>query len=305
MIVFEHPFLIILVVPVLIFYGCILNKIIRNRKILASTLNYPSKRIVRTVIDATKIIVPILLIIALTTPVFMYEYQVVIDTPEKLVKYSGKLPARFIFLIDVSPSMYRENRIEQAIRACKSFLKNLNVSDQVVIAVFGGKVREIYSGDSEGALKVIGMVKEYEIKYTSISSALGWAQGLVRASGIPGVVIVLTDGANNYGGDPVQAAWVINASGTPVVFVKVGNDPRGIPLFHKLSSKGILVLDTNDLDKESLEMIAKKIVIDTKLNTLISHGKNKINLYRKDYSLTIILYSLAIALSLFTRIEGI
>ena len=305
MIVFEHPFLLILLVPILLLYGYILNKTIRNRKILASTLNYPFKTVLRTVIDAAKIVAPILLVLALTTPVLIHEYQVIIDTPEKLVKYSGELPARFIFLIDVSPSMYRENRIDQAISTCKAFLEKLNVSDQVVIAVFGGEVREIYMGDPNGALKIIGAIKKYEIKYTSISSALGWAQGLIKASGIPGVVIVLTDGANNYGGDPVQAAWIINASGTPVVFIKVGNDPRGIPLFHKLSSKGILVLNANNLDKESLEMIAEKTVIDTKLDTLVNHGKNKINLYRKDYTLTIILYSLTIGLLLFTRIEGV
>ncbi len=305
MIVFENPFLLILLVPIFLLYGYILNKTIRNRKILANTLNYPFKTVLRTVIDAAKIVAPILLILALTTPVLIHEYKVIIDTPEKLVKYSGELPARFIFLIDVSPSMYREKRIDQAISACKAFLEHLNISDQVVIAVFGGEVREIYIGDREGALKVIGTIKEYEIKYTSISSALGWAQGLVRASGIPGVVVVLTDGANNYGGDPVQAAWIVNTSGTPVVFIKVGNDPRGIPLFHKLSSKGILVLNTNNLDKESLEMIVEKTVIDTKLNTLVNHGKNKINLYRKDYTLTIILYSLVIALLLFTRIEGV
>ena len=52
-------------------------------------------------------------------------------------------------------------------------------------------------------------------------------------------------------------------------------------------------------------MIAKKTVIDTKLDTLVKHGKNKIRLFRKDYTLTTILYSLAIVMILFTRIEGV
>ena len=305
MIIFEKPFLVILLVLIVLLYAFIMNKTLKNRKILSDSLHYPSSILVRKIIDALKIIAPILIVLALTTPVLIHEYQVTVDTPEKLVKYSGELPARFIFLVDVSPSMYRENRIEQAISTCKAFLEKLNVSDQVVIAVFGGEVKEVFRGDRDNALKLIDKIKEYEIKYTSISTALGWAQGLIKASGIPGVVIVLTDGANNYGGDPVQAALAINASGTPVVFIKTGNDPRGIPFFNKLSIRGILVIDSSELDKESLEMIVEKTVIDSKLNTLVSHGKNKIKLYRKDYVPTVILYSLAIVSLLLTRIEGV
>ncbi len=305
MISFEHPFLALLLIPVSLVYAFILNRTLKSRRILASMLSYPRRSIYRLVLDCAKITIPLLIVLALTTPVIVYEYQVVIDTPEKLVKYSGKLPARFIFLIDVSPSMYRENRLDQAISACKHFLENLNVSDQVIIAVFGGRVEKIYSGNRDGAFEVLEVIKNYEIKYTSISSALGWAQGLVRASGLPGVIIVITDGANNYGGDPVQSAWMINITGTPVVFVKVGNDPRGIRFFHQLISKGIIVLDTNNLDNESLKMIAKKTIIDTKLETLINHGKNKITLYRKNYLPTIIFYSLSIILLILTRTEDV
>jgi len=52
-------------------------------------------------------------------------------------------------------------------------------------------------------------------------------------------------------------------------------------------------------------MIVEKTVIDSKLNSLVSHGKNKIKLYRKDYVPTVILYSLAIVSLLLTRIEGV
>jgi len=303
-IVFKNKPALLLLIPLSLLMLIIWRRTSRRRQALSNIygVRLGHKPLFYTIL---KILAIASLLIAIANPVLVYTKTIEISSPEELVKYSGKLPVHYIVLIDVSPSMYRENRLGEAYKALKAIASSLNKTDYLTIAVFGGEVVKIYSGKAS-EYNVSGTdLSEYNITYTAISHALGWANAYSKTTGLPSIVVVITDGANNYGGDPVEATMSMNSSGTPVVYVRVGNDPRGYPLFNELRSKGITVVNAHELDAEALYNLLAKALIESKYKALVKTGRSYVEVEEKIGLPTHVLLAIALASLIISRIEGV
>lgn len=304
MIMVEHPYLLVIgVLLVSTYLFMLVRRIHVIRRILRKALYYEEGFLEKSFLYM-KITTIIFLTIALSQPYVLIESEVNVDNPAVLDNLSGRFPANYIVLIDVSPSMHENGGLDKAIEAYEKIIQCLNTSDRLVIAVFGGEVVKIYEGDPYNATKVALIVPMYELNYTSISNALAWAQEYSRVTSLPSIVIVLSDGAHNYGGDPLIAVDVVNSSKIPLIFINTGNDPRGLSLYSRLASRGYKVLDASSLDEASLKNVLKNIVIETKYNAYRFRGESlKLTYFEKDYLPTIALIASAIVLYLFSRLE--
>ncbi|RLG79261.1 MAG: hypothetical protein DRO13_06240 [Thermoprotei archaeon] len=276
----------------------------RTRRILSETIYLELGR--RTAVyDYLKIATAVLLAFSALNPMIAYTRAIEVASTEDLVAYSDKLPVQYIVLVDVSPSMHRENRLEQAVEAIEQVVATVGSSDRVVIAVFGGRVRELYSGDPGSALNILRTISDYTIEYTAISTALGWASSRAKSSGLPSVVVVITDGANNYGGNPVETAKAMSSQGIPVLFIRVGSDPRGTSLFYELSATGIEVVDVGSVSGEALEKLLEKAVLEKKLEVLRASGRTVVYVTEYSNTPTYALLLTALVLLIVLRSEGV
>ena len=276
----------------------------RTRRILSETIYLELGR--RTAVyDYLKIATAVLLAFSALNPMIAYTRAIEVASTEDLVAYSDKLPVQYIVLVDVSPSMHRENRLEQAVEAIEQVVATVGSSDRVVIAVFGGRVRELYSGDPGSALNILSAISDYNIEYTAISTALGWASSRAKSSGLPSVVVVITDGANNYGGNPVETAKAMSSQGIPVLFIRVGSDPRGTSLFYELSATGIEVVDVGSVSGEALEKLLEKAVLEKKLEVLRASGRTVVYVTEYSNTPTYALLLTALVLLIVLRSEGV
>ncbi len=305
MIVFRNPLVLLLLIPTIILLTPLIFKVRRSRLVLNKTL-YMKYGFTHILFDTLKIALPLLVIIAAATPVSIATIKIPVRSSGEASKYSGELPVQYIILVDVSPSMHRGNYMDEALNTLYSIINSLNSSDRVVIAVFGGVVEEIYSGsiDDLPIINVSRRIRSTEIIYTSIDTALGWANSYSKASNIPAAIIVISDGADNYGADPLTAAETVNESGTPILFIKIGNDPRGLNTYSKLIANGFKVVDPEGLDGETLHSLSKRLVSELRYNAYVAHGKSYIEVKSEDYTPTIILIIAAITVLIAVRIEG-
>jgi len=276
----------------------------RTRRILSETIYLELGR--RTAVyDYLKIATAVLLASSALNPMITYTRAIEVASTEDLVAYSDKLPVQYIVLVDVSPSMHRENRLEQAVEAIEQVVATVGSSDRVVIAVFGGRVRELYSGDPGSALNILRTISDYNIEYTAISTALGWASSRAKSSGLPSIVIVVTDGANNYGGNPVETAKAMSSQGIPILFIRVSSDPRGTSLFYELSATGIEVVDVGSVSGEALEKLLEKAVLEKKLEVLRASGRTVVYVTEYSNTPTYALLLAALVLLIVLRSEGV
>ena len=301
-IVVENPYAILFGTPLLILAILVWRRARRVRRVYGRIYGLSSYRKI-LLLDLIKVLILVLLLIALANPSIVYSKKIVVDNEEKLVKYSGKLPVHAIILVDVSPSMHRGNRLAEAQQAIRFIVASLNKTDYLTIAVFGKEVNMVYNGKPTG-FKSLNL-SSYEIKYTSIPNALGWASGYAKITGLPSIVFIISDGANNYGGDPLEAILSMNASGTPVVFIKTGDDPRAYSLISELTRKDIPVLDIHMLDQASIKYLIEKAVLEAKLDTLVSSGKSYVVVEEKIPLPRYLFLVTALILLVLSRVEGV
>ncbi|OYT39630.1 MAG: hypothetical protein B6U89_03865 [Desulfurococcales archaeon ex4484_58] len=282
----------------------IVRSIRLKKNVLRQTLYYSEKSFSKLLI-VFKLVVPFLLLIGISQPMLVVERNIVIDTIDEVKNYSGELPVNYIVLIDVSPSMYRGENIDQALDTLYSLLKFMNRSDYIVLSVFAGEVYELYRGPVSNVSNYIPMITTYKQNYTAIGTALSWALSYASISPLPTIVFVLSDGANNYGGDPLEAVETLNKSGVPVIFIKIGDDPRGYELYSELIRRGYTVVDPSGLSRDQLEGVAENLVYESKLLALKIKGKAYVK-YRDYEPLSPYLILLpATLLYIVSRVEGL
>ena len=173
----------------------------------------------------------------------------------------AEVPALHIVLVDDSKSM--GPHIGEARSFVESYLEALGPKDRVAVYKFHRGVEEVCSpGPPQECMGNLTMI-EGKSRYTAIGTALGYAATVARATGLPIVVVLVSDGANNMGPDPESVARGIDEGNVAVALVKVGDDPRSIleglaqetgwPLY-KLGSNpppGVLADLARDLYKEA------------------------------------------------------
>lgn len=154
--------------------------------------------------DILKIAGIILLVIALLRPQLVKK-----ETQEKIKGID------IILALDISGSMQAEdlkpNRLEAAKRVCREFVSGL-ANDRAGLVVFAGKAftQCPLTVDYEIVKSFIDQVDLQTIRIdgTAIGEALLTATNRLEASGTSKVIILATDGGNNRGMSPIEAAKI-------------------------------------------------------------------------------------------------
>ncbi len=265
-----------------------------------------------------KLAVPVLIALAATGPVIdTISYQEVsswkprlAEAPETVRNITSYIPVTHIILIDVSKSMsYYDGgvrRIDEAREFVRRYLESLRGNNTVYIGGFSATVEKICYGaprECIGSLDKLNATR----RYTAIGDALAYAQSLIYASGTPGVVIVVTDGANNYGSSPVLVARSLVKAGVPVLIVRVGLDPRANTLLDTLQFSGVEVVSVNQYTASMLQNISSRAAIDLREAAAVAPGVSTIRVAARDIdpSPTIMLLLAAVAIALAALLEGV
>ncbi|ABL79150.1 vWA domain-containing protein [Thermofilum pendens] len=157
---------------------------------------------------------------------------------EEAYKLSG-VPTLHVVVLDESKSMLSADvypdRCTLAKRFAEKYIEGLQPSDLVVLVFFSSSSNATGPLPRDNALRALdGYTCRY--RYTALGDALVSAYSVLAASGLPGAVVVVSDGGWNYGSDPLQVAQSIRASNYSLVLVRVGGDPRG-SLMRDVASK--------------------------------------------------------------------
>lgn len=268
--------------------------------------------------QSMKILSITLLIIASGVPVNTHRVikQMDVNVEEKrLQEIIANLTVLHVVLIDESYSMnYMDiantTRFELATRFVESYLDALHSNDQVLLIGFAKEPRLVCYGNVSACRDKIGEFSPSR-RFTNIAGAITYAYTYVEASQMPAVILVVTDAAFTYGGYPYEAISIVNKTGYPIVFVKIGFDNRGDRLISDLVSSGIKVLYVNKYVIEPIEpqlfnRIMKETVRELRGEAFTRRKYILMNIpvEEKDISPTIAMLLTSLLVFLLTRFEG-
>ena len=244
-----------------------------------------------------------MLIIALSQPVISYRERIPINSIEDMIKYNDKLPAQYIILVDVSPSMHTGNppRLDIALKVVRMIVDNIRDNGTIVLSVFGGRVEQLCVGPPSNISRILSMIRNYDIKYTAIGDAIGYAVSCAHASRLPSIAVIITDGANNYGPDPVQTYIYANKTHLPILFIRVDSDPRANQLFAELVRRGASIISASSFNIKSLEPVIEHAIQRMKYTALVETGKNYVVVNKITNIPTMIFGSVALVAILLSR----
>lgn len=161
----------------------------------------------------------------------------------------------YVIAIDSSVSMmaddYTPNRMDAAKGAALSFLDSLNAKANIGVITFTGLtyVKQKMTdniGDVKSAINGIGIEGSGG---TSLGNAMITATNLFENNNKANVIILLTDGQNNVGVDPMEAVDYLNDKGVLVNTIGIGTIEGGE------ISQG--VVGVSKLDDKTLKSIAE------------------------------------------------
>ena len=253
----------------------------RQHRVAALLPWIPRKRWLAVLVIAARTAIPVLLVVA-SMGLYFSRIDYVEANVTNVEDYASKLPVQFIILVDVSKSMLRADtgvpRIEAAKTFLEEFLGRLTPRDRVVLAVFSSNTTLLCEGSPLNCTSVVGGLRAGE-RYSAIGNAVSFAVSLARASGLPSVVVVVSDMANNYGAPPLD---VLREAKTPVLLVKVGNDPRASWIYRAARENSmvkVFSLVTGSLDEA--KNLARGSVDESRLTAY--RGRTVIPVEHRDY----------------------
>ncbi len=299
--VFTRPW-ILLILPVIVAIIVFIHKRSTGRKVrLASALQG------RVGLSAWKLLFTAMaasmLIITLSQPVISYQERIPINSIEDMIKYNDRLPAQYIILVDVSPSMHTGNppRLDTALKIVRMIVDNIRDNGTIVLSVFGGRVEQLYVGTPTNISRILNMIRKYDIKYTAIGDAIGYAVSCAHASSLPSTAVIITDGANNYGPDPVQTYIYANKTHLPILFIRIDSDPRANQLFAELARHDAYIVSASSFNTKSLEPVIEHAMQRMKYTALVETGKNYVVVNKTTNLPTMVFGSVALVAILLSR----
>jgi len=303
MIVLTNPWVFIALPVLVVIIVVVHRRATQNKARLEKTLMGKSTSIRFKL--ALSVMAIALLVFALSHPIITYQEKIPINTVQEMMKYNSRLPAQYIILVDVSPSMHRgiPPRIDTAVKIVETIIENIKDNGTIVLSVFGGRVEQLYVGPPSNVTKVIERIKNFNIKYTAIGDAIGYAVSCAHASSLPSIAIIITDGANNYGSDPIQSYIYANRSRLPILFIRIDDDPRANSLFADLARQGAYILSaTNNLSLERFKPVIIHAVQHMKYLALVESGKNYVLITKTSSFPSTILGLVSLAAIILSRI---
>lgn len=264
------------------------------------------------IIQFAKITAAIILVSAMSMPVSarIYEKHLPLEELNPGIRnILENLTVLHVVIVDESISMLYmdENNVQRSIFAfefIENYLKNTPFNDIVLIIGFADKPRTICVGKPSYCLKMLGEIKPGR-NYTDIVEAVDYAKKYADASQYPSIFVIVSDGAHNRGGDPVETLTSVNKT-YPVLFTRIDLDPRANSIVLKLQENGIRVFSMN---KYTRLLIAEKLpstIHDLRLVSFISKRLLEVRTTYEDYDPypTMLLLITSCILLVASRIEG-
>lgn len=228
------------------------------------------------IIQLLKIIALVLLVFAITTPVSIQireKYLPIEELNPEIKTVLKNLTVLHVIIIDESLSMlytdeYNIPRSNYSIEFVRKYLEYVQNNDIAMIISFAEEPRIICTGKSSFCNELLIRIR-FGKNYTDIVKAIYYAKVYADASQYPSVFIIVSDGAHNRGGDPVEAITSINKT-YPVLFTRICFDPRANYLIYKLQESGLKVISLNMYTKQSIYNQLPDIINDLRLKSFIA-----------------------------------
>ncbi|MGC8987900.1 vWA domain-containing protein [Infirmifilum sp.] len=298
---FEHPealaLLVLFAAAVFLLQRSRFNRrrIQRFFDVSISRLNY--------LLEAARITALLCLVLAAAVP--YVEYTVKRQVPfDGLSELSGKKVLHLI-VVDVSRSMTYplglSTRFNVAKDLLEKYLQSLGGGDLVHLAVFSSSARPICQGAASECIKALKGLEAGE-RYTALGDAILYASSVARVSAMPTVVVLVSDGVNNYGSDPLQVAESLKEENLPVVLVAVG-DYGVLPRVAETLGSKLFTVDEFSL--EAVKSLAARAAAEARYSALLARGEAYVEEARRSYLPTHVLLAAAFLMILATLIDGV
>jgi Ca-activated chloride channel family protein len=217
-----------------------------------------------------------LLTVALASPTVTVYKRVELSVSS--IDKAAKLPIALVVALDLSKSMsYREGprtRLDMARDFITGMVTRIG-NATIVLLGFSSTTEPLYSGPPAGVARVLHGLSAGG-RYSAIGDAASTAAAYLRATRLPGAIVVVTDGGWNYGPDPVQVAKTLWESRIPTVFIIVGSDPRSYKLGERLREAGIPVYKLDSITYTALQSLVEEASRQVRLQALKAAGKTSV-----------------------------
>ena len=253
-----------------------------------------------------KLLLLLLLVLLASGPylVFVKRVPVGLDSID-LVEEKGVV---HVVLVDVSRSMsYSEGgstRLHLALTLLSAYLERLGPNDRVALGFFARSVNisaPLRVSEAEALLSSAQAIHRYSALGDAMAAALSYA----KTVNAPVVVVLITDGAWNYGANPVDISREYKDSKVPLVVVKVGEDPRGRILSSVADESNGKLFSLDEFSRDVVKDIAEDVRRTARFAALKAKGEAYLEVKYKDYSPVTLITLAALALLLYSIRDGV
>ncbi|UNQ73437.1 vWA domain-containing protein [Infirmifilum sp. NZ] len=265
---------------------------------------YADVRVTRLfgVTAALKLALPLLLLLASASPYVVLTRRVEVGLGEAALL--GSKPVQHVLVVDVSRSMSYALGIGTRLDAVKGMLReyllSLSSNDTVVVATFSARVRVVCSGKPAECLPVVEGLRANE-SYTAVGDALAFSLSLADASYASAAILLFTDGASNYGVDPLSLASRVPPGKYTGAVISVPHNPSMLELARRL---GWRYYTLDDFTASSAGELASRVQSEARYDALKARGQAFVEESFRDYTPTYALILLAVAVALAVLFEG-
>jgi len=269
-----------------------LNSMIRLRKISKALPSKKSRVYIVSLILLINMLAKIgtstMMIVLLAKPYIYYEKEVMI-TREMKTMYFGR-EVMVILLIDCSHSMKEKINGKTKFALTKEIaikiIEELTDKDRFHVVFFAEELitSPLENSSREYAKLFIKSINKTK-NYTTIANALSYAISFYEITEEPISIILISDGADNSGVNPINIALEANRRGIPIFTIYVGGikykNPQLLKSIARITNSTFL--DLTKLSEETLKHTIKRFVEDIKYETLSRRMDMKVRVPIKDY----------------------
>uniref|UniRef100_A0A7C4D9B4 VWA domain-containing protein n=1 Tax=Staphylothermus marinus TaxID=2280 RepID=A0A7C4D9B4_STAMA len=263
-------------------------------------------------IQFIKLTALILIVLALSTPVSIHlreKYFFVEEIGSEFKNVLENLTVLHVLIVDESLSMLytdgnNNSRINYAIDFIEKYLKHVSLNDLVMITGFAENSEIKCIGRSSYCLEKLSSIRAGR-NYTDIAGAIDFAKTYADASQYPSVFVIISDGVHNKGKDPFEKIISVKEY-YPVLFVRIGLDPRANNFVFRIQESGVRSVSMNVYTNQTVLQQLPIIIDELRLESFIAKKILRIKTMYEEYEPYPILFLLltSCVLIIISRIEG-
>ncbi|MEL9940226.1 MAG: vWA domain-containing protein [Ignisphaera sp.] len=309
---FDHPLALVLVPAIATVLTLLLYRSRRRSSELSSKLGGLGGWKVARALLIAKFIAPMLLAVAVAQP-YTVTYTYTPVTMDNILSVNIT-NAKIIILLDISTSMGKTDAYPTRIGSAVDLVlriarKAVERRDAVEVYGFSSNVKPLCIATNTSSLETCSSVlSKLELeKYSAIGDAIYFGFSKAKTSPIPTALLVVTDGAANYGSPVEDAVKAVVAGNIPLLAILVGSDPRASSFEETCKRYGVQVIRVGMLtnEVEALNYIAEKLYVEARYGAFKASGQLYIETPVKDYSIQLYILLAALPLTILSLAEGL